>query len=188
MKAKAVTILLLFAGIALAADEVVLPKDEAGRVAFVEVVQVEGQAKDALYGRALEWFARTFNSAQAVLQLQDKDNGKLVGKALFDVTIKDISRFPAGRVHYTLTVQVKDGRYRWEMADLYHDASGIKAAIGSGGDLALDKPACGKGILGAGGLTKRQWGQIKRQSQEHADALLANFKAFMAGQSVEADW
>ena len=186
MQIKGILLLLLLAGVCMAADEVPLPRDEAGRVVYTEVVQADGLDQAALYGRALEWFAKTFNSAQAVLQLQDKDNGKLLGKALLEVTIKSLGKRPAGVVHYTFGVQVKDGRYRYELTGLHHERAGVEYQIGDGGDLGVDKPACiGKLI---NGMTKGQWRAIREQAHVFALSLVAGFKAFMAEQPAGGDW
>lgn len=186
MQTKIFFILFLLVGVCIAADDVALPRDEAGRVVYTEVVQADGQDRAALYGRALEWFAKTFNSAQAVLQLQDKDNGKLLGKALLEVTIRSLGKRPAGVVHYTFGVQVKDGRFRYELADLWHERAGVKYDIGDGGDLSVDKPRCiGKLV---GGMTRGQWRSIREQAHVVALALVADFKAFMAAAPAGGDW
>ena len=46
-------------------------------ITYSEVVKVDGN-KDELYSRAREWFAKTYNSAKNVIQMDDKD--KIVGK------------------------------------------------------------------------------------------------------------
>jgi hypothetical protein len=45
------------------------------------VVDVPGVTADELYTRARSWFATTFVSANAVLQLQDAANHVLIGHA-----------------------------------------------------------------------------------------------------------
>jgi hypothetical protein len=47
-------------------------------VKFQEVVEIEGQDKNALYARGYEWIAKTFNSANDVIQLKDKEEGVIV--------------------------------------------------------------------------------------------------------------
>jgi hypothetical protein len=179
--------IILFNLAAFAAEEVKLPVDEAGKVTYTEVVTMEGQTQDALYSRALEWFAKTFNSAKNVIQMQDKENGKLIGKALIPITVKDISRYPAGVVSYTLSISTKEGKYKYEVIDFLHDNRN-ESRHGSGGDLSSEKPECGKGFLGQGGLTKSFWRQIKRQTDENIKALIENLKAFMAGQGTKDNW
>jgi len=85
------------------------------------VVTVENTDKDALYGRIYEWFARTYNSANDVIQLNDKENGKIVGKGIFKIDY--YQRKPT--ISHTISVYVKDGRFRYVIEFLkYSDIQG----------------------------------------------------------------
>lgn len=87
-----------------------LPIDSISKkVTYQEVVKVDGASKNELYARAREWFAKTFKSADDVLQMEDMANGKLIGKGCNYQS----------KVFYTVSVSVKDGRYRYEITDFY---------------------------------------------------------------------
>lgn len=179
------------------------PMDANGKIAFTEIVEMPSMNKDALYSRAYEWFAKTFNSAQSVIQMQDKENGKIVGKALIPVTVimevpldqpKFSTTINAGVVNYTLSISVKDGKYKYEVTDFFHNDRN-ESGFGSGGDLSNEKPEWGKGGIddpeGApirDALNKSYWRQIKRQTDENIKALIENLKAFMAGQTIKDNW
>jgi len=95
-----------------------LPVNDSGLIDFTEVVKVDGASSFELYSRAREWFVTTFNSAEAVLQMDDKESGKLIGKAFSDIVT------PAGftpitdKLHYTLSIYLKDGRYKYSITSL----------------------------------------------------------------------
>jgi len=88
---------------------------------FSEVVKLDSTKKIELYSRAREWFVKTYNSADDVLQMDDKESGKLLGKAFNDITFESImgSMFTT-RMFYTVKIYIKDGRYKYEITDIYY--------------------------------------------------------------------
>lgn len=64
-----------------------LPIDSVTKmITYTEVVNVDTSlSKLELYSRAKEWFAKAYNSSQNVIQIEDKESGKIVGKALSQV-------------------------------------------------------------------------------------------------------
>jgi hypothetical protein len=92
------------------------------KITFSEVMNVGDTAsKQELYVRAREWFARTYNSSNSVIQYEDKEAGKIIGKAVMQVYHKVFgSNYPSGYIHYTVSIFLKDGRYRFEFTDFYH--------------------------------------------------------------------
>jgi hypothetical protein len=96
-----------------------LPVDSAThRITYTGIVDVPGATKLELYSRAREWYATTFGSSKAVLEMDDKDAGKLIGKAYasfgFAGSIGKPLEWPMWR---TIKVEVKDGRYRYTLTD-----------------------------------------------------------------------
>lgn len=87
-------------------------------ITYSEVVNENG-SKDELYSRAREWFAKTYNSAQNVIQMDDKD--KIVGKALMQVYHKAFGKdHISGYINYTISIYFKDGKYKYEITNFYH--------------------------------------------------------------------
>lgn len=85
-----------------------------GRIDFSEVVSVEAANKDELYARAKLWFADSFNSSNHVIQLDDKDNGIVLGKG----TIIEQDRNGKKTWEFTIKIQLKEGRYKAEFYDI----------------------------------------------------------------------
>ncbi|WP_051359804.1 DUF4468 domain-containing protein [Adhaeribacter aquaticus] len=90
-----------------------------GLINFTEVVQVPDVTSKELYTRGREWFATAFRSADAVLEMEDKDSGKLIGKAYQDIVIKVLMPVRM-KLWYTVKIQVKDGRYKYDITNLEH--------------------------------------------------------------------
>lgn len=168
--------------LSLSAQE--LPVDqETGKITYTEVVQLENStaSQEQLYSIAREWFATTFNSANNVLQMDDKELGKLIGKANFGI---DMTAYQTdSHVDFTISVFVKEGRYKYTITDLEHvsNQSGY-----SGGALEDDKPDCG-GMR----MVKKGWVQVKEQTSEKVPLIIADLKATMAGSGnsePDDDW
>jgi hypothetical protein len=93
----------------------VLPTKE-GVIFYEEVVEIgSGKKKDDLYRAAREWFVETYNNAESVLQLDDKEDGKLMGKALYTYSVS--SRFDSERINlkFILNLDIRDGKYRYRI-------------------------------------------------------------------------
>lgn len=109
--------LCLLAGLLLAASVAgaqALPLDEAGRVAFAEVVPADSLRAGLLYGHARAWLRRRgYDVAEA-----DSAAGRLVASHAFGVYDHGyVTKRLHGKVRYRLVVEVKEGRYRTQFID-----------------------------------------------------------------------
>jgi len=100
--------------------EEVLPL-ENGIITFSTVTPVEGVDKNELHLRAHDWIIKSFNSPKDVIQLSDKDAGKIVcktyttvsaGKGLFGKVTMDL--------FYLLTIETRDNRYKITASNFIH--------------------------------------------------------------------
>ncbi len=72
--------------------------------------------KDQLYVKAFEWISRSYGSAKAVVDMHDKEAGKIIGKAIIDY-----KEYPYGEVQYLISVDVRDGKYRCILSNFVHN-------------------------------------------------------------------
>lgn len=117
--------LLLYLFPLFATSQILHEKD--GVIMYTDVVVVDSSlTKAELFNRAKAWIASTYKSANAVIQMEDKDAGILIGKGVFVVNwstalIKNLST----DVPHTIKLLFKNGRYKYEITDLsYKDDSG----------------------------------------------------------------
>ena len=76
--------------------------------------------KEELYIKAFEWVSRTYGSAKAVIDMQDKEAGKIIGKAIVDLDgLKNLS----GKVKYLIAIDTKDGKYRCTISNFDHSGT-----------------------------------------------------------------
>ena len=90
---------------------------------YQEVVTVDNSVKkDQLYKNAKVYFIDVFNNTRDVIQYDDKEEGKIIGKGFF--TECDNKMVFAGvaylkwDVHYNTEIICKDGKYRLRFYDI----------------------------------------------------------------------
>ena len=81
--------------------------DDNENVTVVKVIEVPELKKDEIFNRALNYFTYNYVSGKSVIQIQDKDNGLIVGKGIYDNVITTYVD-----AWHILRVDVKDGRAR----------------------------------------------------------------------------
>lgn len=141
-----------------------LPLKE-GKV-FYETVDSAAGAKTELYQKAKLWFANAFKDSKNVIQVDDKDNGQLVGKGNVFAPVKVMGMPNGNYCFFTMKIDVKDSKYRIQFYNLfmgtYDDNQPIENL-----------------------LTKR--GAVYKKSLESVDtnikAAIADFKTAMAASS-----
>ena len=89
-----------------------LPPEE---LIIQEIFEVD-KSKDELFHLSMEWAAKTFKSAKAVIQYEDKEEGIIVGKGF--VVVRYGMGVPAD-TYFTLTIEVKDKKARATIEDAY---------------------------------------------------------------------
>lgn len=108
----------------------ILPRDATtGRITFQAVVAAEGVSADDLYSRAKLWAATTYRSAKTVVDLEDRDAGRLMVKGRMTIPYAGLSSMD---IRYQVLVEVKDGRFRYTLTDL--------ELVGTGGSPTASTP------------------------------------------------
>jgi Domain of unknown function (DUF4468) with TBP-like fold len=88
-----------------------------GKILYESVVLVDSATQDQLYQRCRAWFGKTFKSANAVLQMDTKD--ELIGKGISVYTISNLGTRTNINVEFMISVKIKDGRYKYEITDFH---------------------------------------------------------------------
>lgn len=135
-----------------------LPKNDEGRYYLEGVVQIPEASADELYQRARIWFVHEYRSANAVIQYEDQAEHRLIGKGVFDIPYGLVG--PIG-IQHTITVETKDGRYRYEIRDLFQ--------------LLCD-------------CTVEKWGLGKKKIATGAREIAADLKKAMEAPATDEDW
>ena len=120
MKKIFILIIALFISLEISAQERllgILPLKE-GKVTYSDVVQLKGVSKDELYKRVKLWFIENYNSSKDVIQLDDKENGEIIGKGCFRA--KWNFRFYTQlsmNVWKTIRIKINNDSLKYEISD-----------------------------------------------------------------------
>lgn len=89
---------------------------------YERIIETPGQTKDEIYIKANSWFVETFNSAESVIEFQDKEAGKIMGKYVFSYTEGVYTHI----VKQTVDISIKDEKVRVIINNpLYKTTSGL---------------------------------------------------------------
>ena len=75
---------------------------------FEKIIEIPNVTKDEIYVKSNSWFVETFNSAESVIEYQDKEAGKIMGKYVFSYT-EGLYFYD---VKQTISIDIKDNRIR----------------------------------------------------------------------------
>jgi|AntAceMinimDraft_9_1070365.scaffolds.fasta_scaffold29049_2 hypothetical protein len=103
---------------------------------YEKIFEIPNTNQNELYVRANSWFVNAFKSAESVIQFQDKDAGKIMGKYRLFITIGHPLSLTAGCTSI-ITVDIKDNKARLFItglesdygADMTKDLEAIKSAL-----------------------------------------------------------
>ncbi len=99
------------------AQKIELPLKDSD-VVYEEVVKLQDTtiSSDKLFSLAQTWFANTFKDSKSVLQVNDRQSLKLIGKGvvLFTKGLNNIDTY----IYYTVAVDIKQGRYRYRVYNI----------------------------------------------------------------------
>ena len=82
------------------------------------VTTVDSATKNELFDRATMWFATYYRKSTDVLELKDKDGGRIAGKGSFPVYMKQWGF--VGYIYYTIRLYFKEGKYKYIIDSFVH--------------------------------------------------------------------
>lgn len=87
---------------------------------YQRIVDVSNVKQDMVYEGARQWVAKSFNSANSVIQYQDKATGSIIGKGNIAYPCQGLECIATTKssIEFTLKVDTKDNRARVTFDDL----------------------------------------------------------------------
>jgi len=161
------------------------------QLTYTEVVQVDSVSQNHLYNRAKLWFATAYNSSNNVLQIDNKEEGELIGKAIikYEQTFLAGSGQTNGNIKYTIEIFVKEGRYKYKISNFIHDPYGTQYGKQSFGLITTDKEYSSP-KWGQKKWCNKVWNDIKAQIEDNMTLLVADLKGKMieTTETKKDDW
>ncbi|MCY7350165.1 MAG: DUF4468 domain-containing protein [Cytophagaceae bacterium] len=113
MKELIIVVLIVVSASAFAQEREDVQRNSAGEVEYSDVKEVPDTKKEELFSRSQAWIAASFKSTQQVIQLADKELGRVVARGHTDFHSFTFGKVrPYGITHFQLTIDCKDGKYR----------------------------------------------------------------------------
>ncbi len=112
------------------------PEDiaEESEKSFFFINDAPGQKKDTLFFNAKQWIAESFKSSKAVIDLEDKAEGVIVGNGVIPYPTKDCAGacelIASWKYRFKVKIDLKDNRYRMSFSEI--EFFSIPAYIGGG--------------------------------------------------------
>jgi len=156
-----------------------------GAIFYEEIVSLGTTAKkEVLYFRARKWFANYYKKATQVLQMDDKDQGKLIGKGGYSYSF--ISGLLAYHIDlkYTLNLTVKDGKYRYQIYD-FHSTDTVNSVFASSGDkpYVYDQDLSTEYLNDGKSSSKKYLSKLFTQFALEINTTISSLKAAMIGKA-----
>jgi hypothetical protein len=130
---------------------------------YQEVVDQPGN-QEQLHARAREWFITAYADVNKSVQMDDPQSGQFIGKGLFSVYLSMNTRY----VHYNITIEAKDNKYRYSINSLILDwGNGVATS-------PFDQ------------VQKMYHKKLSEQSEAKIQEIIKSLKAFMA--TEKSDW
>ena len=133
-----------------------LPYNQEAKLEFERIVEIKEVDKDEIYNRAKLWFVKNYRSSNDVIQLDDKESGRLIGKGIYNYIITDILPLQFS-LHHQISVFVKDGKAKIVLNNFHVEFEGT--------DLTMEE------LVSDDILYKRN-GKPKKMPKEHKENLL----------------
>lgn len=95
-------------------------------ITYRAVVPVEGVSASELYSRAKLWLTKEHSWTKAVIVLDDGGAGKIVAKGDCPVAY---GWFRTIDLRYELTIEVKDGKFRYTLTNLTADRTALEREV-----------------------------------------------------------
>lgn len=102
---KKLIIILAFTIIISCVGYQIVPQEE--RI-FRQIHEVK-LTKNEIFSKCLEWMAQTFVDSKDVVELKDKETGKIIGKGITNFVAGGIASIPC---RFTIIIEIKEYKYR----------------------------------------------------------------------------
>lgn len=170
--------LLLFGSFALQAQSSLPVDSETQKIAWTETVTIDSLTKEQLYERAKKWMTIYYKST--TFDTDSKESFTVTKTGDFTIALTyDFKYKSQNNISYTITINQKEGKYRYKITDLkfYNVASGAKTQLPLEGAYAK--------------MTTQNKSETTSQVLKEINAVIADLKNFMLKGSVpttEEDW
>lgn len=145
----------------------------SAQVTFEQVIETIG-TKDQVFLKSKEWLFRTYNSGKTVLQFEDKEAGKIQGKArTANVAVKEMGvNQDLGSFTYDVTLDVKENKARITISNIMYERGSL-SALKSGSAFREAYPSTWPRI--AQKAQQKRWDALKQDTEKQLQSVMASY-------------
>ncbi|MBT6997699.1 MAG: DUF4468 domain-containing protein [Prolixibacteraceae bacterium] len=160
---KKLIIILLFSPFICFSQNLEIDK-ESGKYTKQEVIEIENKSKDDLFNKTIEWITLNYNSADDVIQLKDKELGKIIIKGNFSSSMY----MKQGWINHTLVLDFKDNKLRYKYTDFSYYSTGS-------GEMPFEKSM----------MSKKK---MLKETEEKIDNSILSLKEHLIKDKDDSNW
>jgi hypothetical protein len=112
----------------------------AESVTFDQVYEVPGATKDQIFSTSRIWIAEHFNSAKAVIEYENKDDGVIVGNGFIPCPWSTFQCIGNWRVGFTMRIDMKEEKFRLTFSNLSQHSPKYDGPLTNTGQIEKAKP------------------------------------------------
>lgn len=165
---------------------------------YTDIINLHNLDKSTIFSLANQWFAKAYRSSSDVIQLNDKEAGKIIGKGSMSIMVEHRYNNMKTPVHmqanYTISVDVKNEKLRYTITDFYMKSQNVETPLE---EYSISKDEIKKVlssiISGASQLDKRSQEQLEfdldlhKQVDSHIRNIIASLTETISTNSNN-DW
>jgi hypothetical protein len=158
--------------------------DDNGYVTWTRIIEADSLSGDVLFNRAQEYFTYNYGDGESVIQINDRQSGRVIGKGLYKKT-SVVSNLVSNKTDtwHILRIDTKDGKAKISISLVSYDLT-ITGTNGSSSDYNYMVSECYP--IKEKGTYKNVYGQAFAESYKRAMASMDELEKSLKG--GESDW
>lgn len=156
--------------------------DEGGKINYSKVIDLANKSKEELYSTSKIFFVNNFNSANKVIQLEDKENSVIIGNGNAKIlATAGMGVYSTMYLNYSIKIESKENKIRYEIYNFSFD--------GQYGNAPLDGWFDKKMYYKKNGKPRNINEQVKEQTLDVINSLeLSLINHFNVESTKSKDW
>jgi hypothetical protein len=143
-------------------------------LSFSKVIKTDSVGRSMLYNNIKDWFVSSFNDAKAVIQIENKEDGIITGKAKERYSTNNLfCNCSDGYIDYLIKIMIKDNRYEVEVTNFTHSV-GRGQSVSC--ELGLITTASIEQIKGNAGCNKKIWADLQDVCKSLANTIFISLE------------
>ncbi len=178
---------LIFILVTLIVIFIEVKSQEHQKLEYSRVIEVTDVDSLELKNRCQNWFAISFRNSEIVLRTSSEN--KLIAKPaiVYEPKILVGSDQVKGAIYYTLTVEFKNGKYRYIVSDFIHEGNRFANYKQIDFGLITNEEICPYKFQ-TKNWDNKIWNDLKNTISSHISSLTASLETRMQTSSNDENW